>query len=208
MFAEAQNVLHERKEFLQYGATTGRGRGEALGDLRQLIRDHGAEGVWLWDPYLSADDVLHTLFHFPHEGVVLKALSGAQQVAAHGYAGACKRKGADDGHGTLRSSGSRSAKWVVDQAARLNEARGNCLGLALEFRARTGAAGWRFHDRFLVFPRTSKSALAWSLGTSVNSLGNEHHILQKVPNGQLIANAFSDLWDKLASQQCLVWKTT
>ncbi|WP_236477118.1 VPA1262 family N-terminal domain-containing protein, partial [Pseudomonas sp. PA-3-11C] len=32
----------------------------ALEDLHELICEHGDEGVWLWDPYLNADDVLRT----------------------------------------------------------------------------------------------------------------------------------------------------
>jgi hypothetical protein len=48
--------------------------------------------------------------------------------------------------------------------------------------------------------------LVWSLGTSVNSFGKQHHILQKVPDGQLIADAFEDLWRELDQAQHLIWK--
>jgi hypothetical protein len=32
--------------------------------------------------------------------------------------------------------------------------KSNFRGLHLEFRIRTGSAGWAFHDRFLIFPGT------------------------------------------------------
>lgn len=56
------------------------------------------------------------------------------------------------------------------------------------------------------FPKADEAALAWSLGTSVNSLGTEHHILQKVDDGQLVADAFVDLWEQLNKPEHLIWK--
>jgi hypothetical protein len=85
-------------------------------------------------------------------------------------------------------------------------AKSNFLDLRLEFRMKSGPAGWAFHDRFLIFPATGRGALAWSLGTSVNSLGKQHHILQRVDDGQLIMQAFRELWDQLDRPDHLVWK--
>ena len=83
---------------------------------------------------------------------------------------------------------------------------GNRMGLKLDFRLRRKGAGWKFHDRFLIFPQVSGPALAWSLGTSVNSLGASHHILQKVGNGELVQNAFLSLWDRLEAEHYKVWR--
>ena len=47
---------------------------------------------------------------------------------------------------------------------------------------------------------------AYSLGTSVNSLGKDHHILQRVSNGRLVADAFQELWELLDADDFLVWK--
>lgn len=68
-------------------------------------------------------------------------------------------------------------------------------------------AGWSFHDRFLIFPGSETGALAWSLGTSVSRLGMQHHILQRVDDGQLVADAFNELWNSLQGVENLVWKT-
>uniref|UniRef100_UPI001FC8859C VPA1262 family N-terminal domain-containing protein n=1 Tax=Burkholderia gladioli TaxID=28095 RepID=UPI001FC8859C len=97
--------------------------------------------------------------------------------------------------------------WRLEQREMLERSKGNCQGLTLEFRVREGGAGWPFHDRFLIFPAAPGGAMAWSLGTSINSVGQQHHILQKVPDGELIREAFLDLWNLLADSKYLVWKT-
>ena len=101
----------------------------------------------------------------------------------------------------------RAEKDKREQREQLEAAKGNCHGLELGFRIREGGAGWAFHDRFIIFPRAQGSALAWSLGTSINSFGNEHHILQKVLHGEPIAQAFNDLWERLEGDRYLIWKT-
>jgi hypothetical protein len=221
IFAESLSALQGRKEFVQYGQVTGTGRTEAFDDIRWLIKEHGDLGAWLWDPFLNADDVLRTLFFCPHAGAELKALtSGAQApIDSEGGDKGLLPRPRKEGGGALwtvrfskfwrklRSRKAPEQTWEDKQAARLDIAKGNCEGLDLEFRIRKGRAGWSFHDRFIIFPKKEGPAIAWSLGTSVNSLGRQHHILQKVSNGELIANAFLDLWDKLDAPEYLVWKT-
>ncbi|HDR8954984.1 TPA: hypothetical protein QDA82_005375 [Burkholderia vietnamiensis] len=221
IFNESLTALQERKEFVQYGGVAGAGRAEAFDDIRWLMKEHGAIGVWLWDPFLNADDVLRTLFFCPHDGAELRALTAGHQPQSDGR-GTKERAPAPqnrkswwprDIHFTRlcrkqQSPTPPAPSWKDQQAARLEVAKGNCHGLRLEFRIRKSEAGWSFHDRFIIFPREDGPAIAWSLGTSVNSLGRQHHILQKVSNGELIANAFRDLWDKLDAAEYLVWKTS
>jgi hypothetical protein len=180
---EAARLAQER-QFKVYPSTSDplAAHKEALKDLRILLARHGEEGVWLWDPYLSAQDIIETLFHCPFSGTPLRALSAG------------------------KSSELRHADFVTAQRTTFSSLTGNLRGLKLEYRMRSGTAGWPFHDRFLIFPRQDGGALAWSLGTSINSFGKEHHILQKVDNGALIANAFQDLWELLAAPENLVWR--
>ena len=42
--------------------------------------------------------------------------------------------------------------------------------------------------------------------TSVNSLGNKHHIIQSVEHPQMMIDAFEELWNELDAPECLVWK--
>jgi len=102
---------------------------------------------------------------------------------------------------------SASEKFAAKQRATLQCITSNLRGLRLEYRIRTGSTGWAFHDRFLIFPAADHAALAWSLGTSINGLGKQHHILQRVDDGQRIRDAFAELWDKLDQPEHLIWKT-
>lgn len=177
----------------------------ALGDLHWLMKEHGEEGIWLWDPFLDAEAVLRTLFFCPHSGVPLRALTAGKSPPSESQKLECKDESSKAAQ--RKQARERAARERREQIERLETAKGNCHGLNLEFRIREGSAGWGFHDRFIIFPRDQGGALAWSLGTSINSFGDEHHILQKVQHGEAIAQAFLDLWGKLEKQKYLIWKT-
>lgn len=181
--------LAEHREFVQYfgNSIPQSDRARALDDLRYLIRLHGAEGVDLWDPYLSAEDVLQTLFWSTSVDAPLRAITNGDEAKEQ------------------KSSGSAGVTYNEKQRSTLQANCGNALGLNLEFRIRNGPAGWSFHDRFLIFPNRPDGPLAWSLGTSVNSLGKAHHILQKVSNAALIAGAFETLWFELNEEHHVIW---
>ncbi|EQD31295.1 conserved hypothetical protein, secreted, partial [mine drainage metagenome] len=61
---EESRRLAETRDFVQYRPTAGHDdeRERALNDIRFLITTHGESGIDLWDPYLSAEDLLQTLF--------------------------------------------------------------------------------------------------------------------------------------------------
>ena len=46
----------------------------------------------------------------------------------------------------------------------------------------------------------------WSIGTSFNSLGKSHHIIQEVQHPQMIVDAFEELWEELSYETCLIWR--
>ena len=67
--------------------------------------------------------------------------------------------------------------------------------------------GYSFHDRFLMNVRKDEDRpQVWSLGTSINSLGKKHHIIQSVEHPQMLVDAFEELWEELSDPECLVWK--
>lgn len=186
---EVERLAAERR-FVQYGPEPGKeqqARQKALADLRLLVNQYGRRGAWLWDPYLTAADILQTLFYSQFSGADLRGLSAAESPP---------------------HASTPRADFVANQRAALEAAAGNRRGLRLEYRARIGPAGWGFHDRFLIFPDAERGALVWSLGTSVNSAGTNHHILQRVDDGQLIADAFVELWIQLDAPEHLIWKSS
>jgi len=216
MYREETDRVAAELRFLQYRPEPGRQRAmheAALGHIRQLIRLHGEQGAWLWDPYLSAEDVLNTLFHCPFSGADLRALSSGRVPLADDRAPSRREVAARpicvrlcELFGVSQAPALRQS-FAEEQRAKIEGAKSNLRGLRLEYRVKTGPAGWGFHDRFLIFPTTDRGALAWSLGTSINSLGMQHHILQRVDDGQRVRDAFLDLWNTLDRPENLVWKS-
>ncbi len=207
--------LAAARSFVQYKPKPGQQLAEhekALGDIRHLLNAHGEDGAWLWDPYLSARDILKTLFYCSHTNADLRALTAGLEIPATKPATSGSRLfGKGICEWVLRNLGRRPPELVcLSQRPRegsLKTQSRNLRGLRLEYRIKIGPAGWAFHDKFLIFPKKDGGALAWSLGTSVNSLGKQHHILQHVDDGQLVMEAFSELWDELNLPEHQVWKT-
>lgn len=189
---EEAKRLAETREFVQYKPENdgSEERRRALADIRHLVNRHGRYGVDLWDPYLSAEDILDTLFWCPFINAPLRALT-AEGEPPCGDA----------------SDVQANQSFIERQRGVLDRHCGNKQGLSLEYRTKRGPEGWSFHDRFIIFPGDPRGPLAWSLGTSVNSLGKKHHILQKVPNPALIAGAFEDLWLQLNKSGHLIWRS-
>lgn len=169
--------LEKNKSFIQY---LGNQKEKALLDIRILINKYGENGVYIWDPYLSADDIKNVLYFSQKAYVPLKAITGLKQ-----------------------NSNKEIAKQEI--ITKLNSDDKQFLFLNLEIRAKIGSNGYDFHDRFIIFP--SEKPKVWSLGISINQIGESHHILQEVKNAQHILNAFNDLWKKLDKEECLVWKS-
>lgn len=216
VYREETDRLAAELRFVQYLPDPGNQRAtrtKALRDIRLLINRHGEESVWLWDPFLSAEDVLNTLFYCGFIGSDLRALSGGSVPLADRTPPPYRPAANPICAWVSRWLGDRKValpprpSFAATQRAKIEEANSNLRGLRLEYRVKTASSGWDFHDRFLIFPRTDGGTLAWSLGTSINSLGKRHHILQRVDDGERIRDAFLDLWDELDQTENLIWKT-
>ncbi|WP_053588451.1 VPA1262 family N-terminal domain-containing protein [Bacillus sp. FJAT-22090] len=194
-YKNEKDELTRRLEFVQYGIT-GNERNKALGDIRKLIDIYGRDGVYLWDPYLTSEDILETLYHCKYIGVEMKAITSYDKKRRKIYSKeiVCEKN-------TLTID-----EWKDYQRNSFLDSSNN-LGINLEFRCQHGEFGWKFHDRFLIFPIKDFAPKVWSLGISVNGLGKEHHILQHVSNPQNILDAFNELWHELNNDKCLIWRS-
>jgi hypothetical protein len=208
MYTDQIDRLAAERVFVQYKPMPDKRQAEhekALADLRMLIAQYGRDGAWLWDPYLSARDILETLFHCPHSNSDLRALTGAQESPDEVEV----TRPVEENQAVPYLKDTRLERrqvWIGKQRNVLNSIESNWQGLRVEYRVKHGPAGFGFHDRFLIFPRAEEDALAWSLGHSVNAIGTEHHILQRADNGQLIRDAFLELWEQLYQPEHLIWR--
>ena len=163
----------------------------ALNDIRKLIEKYDKSGVYLWDPYLRAKDIFNTLYHAKTINTELKAIASTNSNTAKVFG----------------QNGMQANQVINDQKILFENPNHNNYGLNFEFRIQHGTYGWKFHDRFLIFPGDDHNRpRVYALGTSVNSFGNEHNILQEVSHPQPVVDAFNELWNQLNNQDCLVWK--
>ncbi|MGH7028186.1 VPA1262 family N-terminal domain-containing protein [Brevundimonas sp.] len=203
LYRASRLEMEKSREFVAYGGadeSREKGRDRALGDLRWLINRHGEEGVWLWDPYLAAADILETLCRNRHGSAPMRALTEGLQPPSNKCATPETTAQKAAAHETALEA------WIHAQRQTLESGVVEPVRLNLEFRVSRGMRGWKFHDRFLIFPRAERAALVWSLGTSVNHAGQAHHILQKVPDGQRIEDDFLSLWDGLTDAEHRIWQ--
>jgi len=184
--AELQR-LEASGEFRQYGGPNRRGTSEhkrAVEDIRALIRE-AEHGILLWDQFASPQDIVATLLFAETWEVPVRVIVEQQTAKRH---------------------------WTAQECQCLRDARAS-VGLNLEVRTPdigTGR-GWGFHDRFLVLlpnPNLHEHPQVWSLGTSLNSLGEKHHLLLQVPHPDAIVEAFDSLWASLDYPNCRVYSTS
>lgn len=193
---------------------------EVLNDIRKLISEKDENGVYLWDPYLTSNDILKTLFYSSTANVEIRAIGAFNKSIRRIYDGDnedLEPTGFWENFKNLFTSfiGNKKKnqspflwkKYINKNKLILENPKHNNYGLNIEFRIQHSNHGWAFHDRFLIFPGSElRRSLVYSLGTSINSYGNTHHILQEVSHPQPVVDAFNELWNKLNHPDCLVWK--
>ena len=183
-YQKRMDELRHSREFVRYGKD-GNDREQALNDLRALMNVKPKTRVCLWDPYLTAEDLLETWYYTETFGLELRAITSG--VIAHN-----KKIPLDD--------------WREEQRKGLKDGS-NQYGINLQWRVQHGMFGFSFHDRFLILLPFDDRPKAWSLGTSVNSFGKTHHILQAVSNPGYIADDFEELWGQLSDDSCKIWNS-
>lgn len=199
--------LVKSKRFLQYGVAKDGTLSEqtrALADIRELIRTVSQGAVYLWDPYLSANDVLNTLAFCNETGTELRALTGAKQADPKHSKATCPRCEEELTPEQLTGSNSRQ-KWTDKQRKLLAAAFPNPPRIRLEFRI--SSSGHRgFHDRFLIFPGLGRDrSRVWSLGASINHIGAQHCIVQEVAYPEPVLDAFTSFWEQSTDAKYLIW---
>ena len=162
-------------------------RQEALDFIRELIKEYGKNGIYLWDPYLNAKDLLETVFFSPYANSPIKALTGLK----------------------IAPQENKTSSYKADLANEINQAIRQASWLNLIFVNADRSKIGDFHDRFIIFPQTiDEPVRAWSLGTSMNSLGKSHHIIQEVEDGQIIADVFEEMWEQsINDEDNIIWKS-
>lgn len=191
-----------------YKVLKGNNSSEALDFVRKKIQQTDAKEICLWDPYLSAQDIMDTLYYEPtgkHFRCITSVSSANSLSHTNGKIGGYERLCRDHGFTYYKKNNYNGfEKFCKDTRAKFKKS--NNLNVSLKFLAQHGDYGWKFHDRFLIFIPHESSRLpeVYSLGISVNQIGEKHHIIQKVTDSREILKNFEELWQELDNDACCV----
>jgi hypothetical protein len=165
-------------------------REEALLYIRKLIEQNGRESseIWLLDPYLLSKDIIDTLYHQPYLGIKLKCITSYRK----------SRSLSNDYYFEFKKYKSEQKEYFFTHS--------NNKDVILDYRITHDSKGFDFHDRFLLFIPKNVDGIptVYSLGTSINSLGKAHHIIQKVPDPKKIVHTFQELWELLDDEEDII----
>lgn len=191
--------LEKQKLLLTY--PYGNEHERAMDDIRSIVNNNALrfdlEEICLWDPYLLSSDILNTVYYCQNPSLKIRAITSWQNVKVRCEERCENRREIETNDLDIFILNQK--KWI--------ESHSNNLGVILEFRIQHNQNGWGFHDRFLIINHNVNRPRVWSLGTSINSLGKGHHVIQAIQNPQVIVDAFQELWDSLSANECLIYKS-
>lgn len=205
---EAKQLEAERK-FAQYPESlTGADTFESPKELiKKLIQLYGQRGFIMWDPYIQSEEIIEYVVSSYEFDSKIKVLTSKKVFVAPDKSKTFNLFGYKI---TVSKTNKFNTREYFFEKCKAEIKRvSNEEGLNLEVRCSWGLTGNSFHDRFIIFPETGqhKECMAWSLGTSFNQLGQDHHIILKVDNADKILRSFNKVWDRLDSSHVIYNRT-
>lgn len=173
---------------------------EALCDIRSIINKQllwDLDEIRIVDPYLSPNDILNTVALCEKPGIRICCLTDIHTISHNKGAKAeiLTDDAQDAAFDEIRSSFQKQ----------LEDGLGQDTDLQLSFRTVHGNSGSSFHDRYLILKYQLNKTRVWSLGTSVNSVGKSHHIVQIVESPMLIDTFFDEVWSQTNTDKCKIY---
>lgn len=173
---------------------------KALSDIRSIVN-----GQLLWDlqeiriidPYLSPKDILSTAALCEKQGIRVCCLTDLHTIS--------RNRNAREEILANEADGENYGKILSSFRKQLEEGLGTDTDLRLSFRTVHGNNGISFHDRYLILKYDINKTRVWSLGTSVNSVGKSHHIIQIVESPILIDDFFDETWRQTEIDECKIY---
>ena len=184
-------------------------RKAGLDFLRDKLLNHPEiSQVSLWDPYLNIQDIIDLLF-FQNTRALLRGITSLSNVTKRSSRSTPPWMNSNvieeelffNKH--IINAGNMGFCKVKNETLTRARKIPNCCGINLDFRCQHNSHGTKFHDRFLIIELgVGELPIVYSLGTSVNSIGENHHLIQKVTNPRVILGNFNNLWDELIPERC------
>lgn len=173
---------------------------EALCDIRSIINKQllwDLDEIRIVDPYLSPNDILNTVAFCEKPGIRVCCLTDIHTISHN-----------KDVKAEILTDDSQDAAFDEIRNSfrkQLEDGLGRETDLLLSFRTVHGNSGSSFHDRYLILKYRLNKTRVWSLGTSVNSVGKSHHLIQIVEAPILIDNFFNEVWSQTNTDKCKIY---
>lgn len=172
-------------------------------DLRSIINGYllwDLQEIRIIDPYLSSEDILNTAAFCEKRDIRVCCLTDIHTIFRNKNTKEELLSGANGG-----TNEDNYNKILLMLRQQLESGIGRDTDLRLSFRIVHGKNGTSFHDRYLILKFGINKTRVWSLGTSINSVGKSHHIIQIVESPMLIDNFFDEVWQKTADEKCKIY---
>jgi hypothetical protein len=167
-------------------------REKALIFIRKAIDEKAptCSEVWLWDPFLRQPDIFDTLYFIENQDILMKCITSFK-----------KNKRQENETCSFEQFKEKEKNNFLNNSV-------NNLGINLELRVVHENFGFDFHDRFLFLIPIKKDEMptVYSLGTSINSLGKTHHLIQQSLDPRNIVESFKELWMLLDNKESVIIK--
>ena len=173
---------------------------EALSNIRAIINKQllwDLDEIRIVDPYLSPNDILNTVAFCEKPSIRVCCLTDIHTISHN-----------KDAKADILTDGIQDAAFDEIRNSfqkELEDGLGQETDLRLSFRTVHGNNGSSFHDRYLILKYQRNKTRVWSLGTSVNSVGKSHHIIQIVESPILIDDFFDEVWSKTNTDKCKIY---
>lgn len=175
-------------------------REQALNSIRKIVNDKSLfwdlKEIWLIDPYLMPDDILDTVVYCEKYKISVRCLTSINTINGNAVTKISNENGA-------LSSFENTKNTFREQ---LEKAIPKSCDLGLEYRTVFGNHGKAFHDRYLVLKYGVNKTRVWSLGISLNQIGESHHIIQIVESPAEVECIIDDIWMQTDVPECLIYK--
>lgn len=167
---------------------------QALHDVRNILNNNifwDLKEIWLIDPYLSPNYILNTVMYCEKPNIKIMCLTDLRNL---------RGKNED---GSKEPIDSLKHRFDVE----LDSAIPSDTDVQLTYKTIDQVREYSFHDRYIILKYQYNRTRVWSLGTSVNSLGKKHHIMQIVECPVLIAEKFQEVWNQITQENGLIYET-
>lgn len=152
--------------------------------LQELIKKYGQKEVFIIDPYLSYKELLSLFSPLNLANVKIKAMTSKKVLSNF-------------------SSGMEEFMEINRNNIILHR---NNFKYNMEFIITDYSE--KLHDRFLIFPNAGQSnsnLKVYSLGTSLNSIDKNIHLIHEATNGDEILDLFEEIWSEFDEPEYKIW---